>query len=302
MKFSVIIPFYNREAYVDSVLTSVEAQSEKDFEIIAVDDGSTDRTWELLNSHPAKPKCIRIENSGAAIARNAAVARASGDYLAFLDSDDLWFPETLALYSKVIEESFNPSVVTGNPAIFEDNGLPAEQSGDTELLKEQFTDYLEAYDAWRWFGVSSFVIRRDEFNKAGGFTSYRINAEDADLMLKLAGSPGFVHIRQPATFAYRRHQSNLTKDQSMNLSGLSHIVATELSGGYPGNSKHQRRNRRIIITRHLRPVILALLQSGMAKEAWPLFRASLPWHLQQLRFRFLLFGSVKFLASMLQQK
>ncbi|MEX0322334.1 MAG: glycosyltransferase family 2 protein [Puniceicoccaceae bacterium] len=299
MKFSVIIPFYNREAYVAAVLDSVYAQSERDYEVIAVDDGSTDGTWNQLNSHHSRPKCIRLENGGAAIARNAAVAEANGDYLAFLDSDDLWFPNSLELYSKVINECGQPAVVTGNPAIFTNDKSP-EQSPEDPLIKEQFSNYLEAYDSWRWFGVSSFVIRRDAFKEVAGFTSLRINAEDADLMLKLGCSEGFVHIRQPATFAYRRHEANLTKDQSMNLSGLNHIVATERKGGYPGSTRDQRKNRRIIITRHLRPAIISLIQAGREKEAWPLFKACLPWHIQQLRIRFIAFCSLKFLESRLR--
>lgn len=299
MKFSVIIPFYNREAYVDPVLESVHAQSEKDFEVIAVDDGSTDGTWEMLNSHPTKPKCIRLQNGGPAIARNAAVEEAEGDYLAFLDSDDLWFPNTLSLYSKVISECGDPAVITGNPAIFSGKDSP-KQDLDHPLVKEAFENYLEAYDSWRWFGVSSFVISRKVFNEVGGFAARRINAEDADLMLRLGCASGFVHIRQPATFGYRQHEANLTQDMSMNLSGLNHIVATECQNGYPGTSRAHRYKRRVIITRHLRPAILSLLSSGMAKAAWPLFKVAFPWHVQQLRLRFLLFSSVKFLMCLMR--
>lgn len=300
MKFSVIIPFYNRQAHVDAVLQSVESQSERDFEVIAVDDGSTDGTWEVLQSHPTRPNCLRLENGGAAIARNEGAALAKGDYLAFLDSDDLWFSNSLSLYGKAIDDYEAPAIVTGNPAIFSGEELP-QQEAVREIQCESFENYLEAYDSWRWFGVSSFVIKRRDFNEAGGFTALRINAEDADLMLKLGCAKGFVHIKKPATFGYRRHADNLTNDLSMNLSGLTHIVSTEHKTGYPGSGKSLRDKRRIIISRHLRPAVIALIKAGKTADAWPLYRDSLIWHLRQMRFRFIAYCGVKFLANLVRK-
>jgi len=287
MRFSVIIPFYNRADMVDEVLESVFFQTFTDFEVIAVDDGSSDATPQALARWEPRVRVLRIANVGAAIARNEAARLATGDYLAFLDSDDLWFPYSLALYSEVIDAHGQPAVVTGSPAIFRDRSeLPAPPARPTPDV-ESFACYLDSHDAWRWFGVSSFVIRREAFEAAGGFAARRMNAEDADLMLRLGAARGFVHVRTPATFAYRRHNDNLTGNHSLNLSGLTHILDQESAAAYPGRTADLTAKRRTIITRHLRPAILSLLQRGESTSAWPLYRRSFSWHLSQRRIAFL---------------
>ena len=88
--------------------------------------------------------------------------QARGQYLAFLDSDDLWFPWTLSAYHKVVERQNSPSFIAGRPFRF----ACGEELGavrNTPLRTEEFSDYLASSDEWRWWGVSSFVIRRDAY-------------------------------------------------------------------------------------------------------------------------------------------
>ena len=88
---SIVIPVYNAASYLDAAIQSVLRQSFKDWELIVVDDGSTDRSWELLNSfsaHDARIKCIRQRHRGPGVARNRGLAEAKGRYLTFLDADD----------------------------------------------------------------------------------------------------------------------------------------------------------------------------------------------------------------------
>lgn len=294
MLFSVIIPFYNRADMVDEVLASVASQTESDYEVIAVDDGSADDTLARLVSHPLQPRCLRIENSGAAIARNEAVKLAQGRYLAFLDSDDLWFPNTLALYRHIIEENDEPGVITSKPVLFQ-SPEDVEPPAAVEPRLEVFGDYYDSFDDWRWHGVSSFVIRRDAFEDAGGFSNRRMNAEDADLMMKLGTIPGFVHVTAPAPFAYRCHEGNLTGNMSMNCTGIRHMVQTEKGGGYPGGDE-RREQRRAIITRHLRPAIVSGLKGASGKELRQLYWQTFSWNLKQGRIRFLAFALLKMLA------
>jgi glycosyltransferase involved in cell wall biosynthesis len=293
MLFSVIIPFYNRSGMVDEVLASVAGQTEADFEVIAVDDGSADDTLARLESHPLQPRCLRIENSGAPVARNAAAKLAKGQYLAFLDSDDLWFPNTLALYRSIIEEHGEPGIITSKPVLFQ-SAEEVEAPAALEPELEFFGDYYDAFDDWRWHGVSSFVIRRDAFEQVGGFTNRRMNAEDADLMMKLGTVPGFVHIKAPAPFAYRCHEGNLTGNMSMNCNGIRHMVQTELDGAYPGGEE-RREQRRAIITRHLRPAIVSGLKGTSGKELRQLYWKTFSWNLKQGRIRFLAFAFLKML-------
>ncbi|MCS7063994.1 MAG: glycosyltransferase family 2 protein, partial [Methylacidiphilales bacterium] len=101
-KFSVIIPTYNRAPLLKQTLDSVLNQSFLDYEIIIVDDGSTDDTWQYLQSLRVKVTYYRQDNKGPAAARNLGAQHASGDYLAFLDSDDLWHPDTLRHLNQII--------------------------------------------------------------------------------------------------------------------------------------------------------------------------------------------------------
>ncbi|MEM6685812.1 MAG: glycosyltransferase family 2 protein [Bacteroidota bacterium] len=105
---SVITPTYNAETFISDTIDSVRAQSHTNWELILVDDASSDRTVEILKSYAAIDDRIKIHilktNSGAAIARNTAIEKASGAYIAFLDADDLWKPEKLAKQIAFMQE------------------------------------------------------------------------------------------------------------------------------------------------------------------------------------------------------
>src|SRR5204862_986299 len=104
-----------------------------------------------------------------------------------------------------------PSFIAGKPQRFgdEDELGSVVQTG---LRHQSFADYFASGDQWRWWGVSSFVIQRDAFTRAGGFTEEFVNGEDADLALKLGVAPGFIQITSPATFAYREHELSAIKN------------------------------------------------------------------------------------------
>src|ERR1700742_4118116 len=96
--FSVIIPTYNRCAFIGRALDSVLSQEGCDLEVIVVDDGSTDGTPEMLGRYDRQIQILKQSNKGPGAARNRGLQEASGEYVAFLDSDDLWFPWTGETY------------------------------------------------------------------------------------------------------------------------------------------------------------------------------------------------------------
>ncbi|MDD5680055.1 MAG: glycosyltransferase [Candidatus Omnitrophica bacterium] len=95
VKISVIIPTYNRANYICNAIDSVLAQTYKDFEIIVVDDGSTDNTKEILRQYDDKIRYFYQDNRGVSVSRNKGMREANGEYVAFLDSDDIWMPNKL---------------------------------------------------------------------------------------------------------------------------------------------------------------------------------------------------------------
>lgn len=108
MKVSIVIPTYNRSALIQETIESVLKQTYSDYEIIVVDDGSTDNTQEALKKFAGKIQYIKQNNRGINNARNQGLRHAKGEYVALLDNDDLWFPWTLSLFVKVLDE--NPDV------------------------------------------------------------------------------------------------------------------------------------------------------------------------------------------------
>jgi hypothetical protein len=288
--FSVIIPTYNRAGLVGQTLDSLLAQQDfprEELEIIVVDDGSTDNTPEVLKPYQQQHGAIVVRqlNRGEGAARNSGFQYATGEYIANLDSDDLWFPWTARTYREAIERHNRPALVTGKQHEFRD---PAELVGVTAapMQVETFADYYAAFDDWRFYGTSSFVIRREIAIAVGGFPGGWGVAEDADMGLKLGVSPGFVHFLAPATFAYRIHGGNIMNNIGRVYAGVSLLVDHEKGGHYPGGPA-RRRQRLEIITRHVRACGFNCIGRGQQEMGWDLYWRTFGWHLRMARLRFL---------------
>lgn len=281
--FSVVVPVYNRAGLIDATLRSIASQTFRSFELIVVDDGSTDDTVDELVSKGIQ--VLRQKNSGPGAARNAGVAAACGEYIAFLDSDDVWFPWTLATYAEMIQQQGNPAFVTGKPQLFE-HLSQISACAEVPVEAEFFADYYASGDQWRWFGVSSFVIRRDVFLSVGGFADGRINGEDADLAMRLGAAPGFVHITSPQQFGYRVHTGNVTNDAAKSQAGLDLLITHEAKGQYPGGRQRSAERARII-ARHVRPFTVSAAKSGQAPTALRFYFAIIRESLANRRWRFL---------------
>jgi len=157
---SVIIPVYNGEKYLAEALESVFAQTFTDYEIIVIDDGSTDQTPVVL-AHYAGIRILAQENKGTAAARNLGVATAKGTYIGFLDADDLWLPEKLELQVAALQADQSIDIVTGHVQQFYENSVPSQAKKDPQP------------------GVSpiAMLMRRVVFDKLGPFHEHRNVAE-----------------------------------------------------------------------------------------------------------------------------
>lgn len=285
-RFSVIIPTWNRRELLQQALDSVWKQDLKDCEVFVVDDGSTDGTLEQLATQEGRLQVLRQQNRGPGAARNVGLRHASGEYLAFLDSDDVWFPWTLQTYAQVIDATGGPSFLAGKPFRFRDEADLARANPQPASFLA-FADYLASGDEWRWWGASSFVMKREAVLACGGFAEENMNGEDADLALKLGTARGFVQITGPVTFGYREHGTNVTANLDKGLAGVWHKIEAERAGDYPGGTARERERWRVL-TRHARPMILACLCAGRRAEGWRMYRATFRWHAATGRWRFLL--------------
>lgn len=293
--FSVIIPAYNRLPLLREALDSVWAQTFTDFEVIVVDDGSTDGTWEFLQGLGSRGRAFRQDNAGPGAARNRGAQEAKGEYLAFFDSDDVWFPWTLATFAELIARHNQPAILSAKLREF---AAPSElRAMERQALRaEFFPDFFASSEAGYFVGSGMAVLRREAFRKTGGFTERRINAEDHDLILRMGDAPGFVQVMAPVTLGWRRHPTSATGNARATFEGKHHLIEQERRGVYPGGPARARERRRII-ARHVRSSCLECLRAGLRPEAWALYRATFRWHLALGRWKFLAGFPLKALCS-----
>lgn len=284
--FSVIIPTYNRVSYLRQTLESVWRQTCSDFEVIVVDDGSTDETAAYLSTISERLSIISQQNSGPGTSRNVGAEHAQGEYLGFLDSDDLWFPWTLETVAALIAKYDQPALVSAKLVQFKE-AKELDSVNRIETSAEVFSDYFASSDRDYFVGAGMTFVRRDKFLEVGGFSAQQINLEDHDLILRLGTAAGFVRIVDPPTLAWRRHDAS-TADKSMrSFKGCRHLIENEQRGIYPGGKTYSVARRKII-TRHVRPWALTLARTGAWRPAWSLYNSTFVWNLSLNRWRFLL--------------
>ena len=292
--FTTIIPVWNRRDLVDQTIASVlrqhDAAAAGGSEVIVVDDGSTDGTAAAIRDRFGDAvRVIRQPNGGPGAARNTGVRHARGRYVAFVDSDDLWFPWTLATYAAAIRRHDEPAFLMTVPAPFTDAAdLPRSPA---PLVTRAFADYLGAPNPGRFTGTSAFLVRRDVLESTGGFVQTWngnwVLCEDIDLAMRLGTAAGFALIESPPTFGYRVHAGSSWAILDRTFPGAQFLIAQEHAGHYPGGPG-RRRERMALLTRHLRPIAVGCLRAGRHRDAWHLYRRTFAWHRQLRRVKFLI--------------
>ena len=233
--FSVVIPAYNNVEFVSATLESVLCQTFTDFEVIVVDDGSTDGTREILEKYAKHFRVIHQHNQGPGAARNCGILEASGRYVAFLDSDDLWFPWTLEVFAHAVSSHADPAWLLGRPMIFSDQATLRNVRRDTDefVWHEDFYSFREK----EWIKViaaSSLAVgRMDILQNSGGFVEGELNAEDTDLFMRTGRRRGFIQILSPMTLGYRRNERSLTASLEGRCRGIRFLMVQEERGVYP---------------------------------------------------------------------
>ena len=285
MQFSIVIPTYNRVGLLARTLESVWGQRFKDYEVIVVDDGSSDATQAYLQNIGNKVRYIRQANRGPGAARNIGIQHARGDYVALLDSDDLWFPWTLETFAHAVRDHGQPNILGGKYFEFENEAqLLATKEESYETL--WFPDFLASSHHAFSVGSGTCVLRRETL-VGQRFLEDRLNAEDHDLILQLGNLSGFVQITAPVTLAWRRHSYSETAEFASTVAGNLRLVARENSGAFPGGSERSKERRRIL-TRYTRPVSIHCLRHRLQREAWQIYRATFRWNVSLWRVKYLL--------------
>ena len=209
---SVIIPVYNGEKYISETLESVIAQTEKNWEIIAINDGSTDTSQTILENYlkkiPGRLQVISVENGGVSRARNIGVSAARGIYIAFLDQDDLWAPEKLQrqIYIFFTNKSLgiaftNESIIDQQGSIIREKALKFDKKNRGNIFDHLIFD--------NFIPISSVILEKKLFMAIGGFDPQFSLAEDYDFLLKVTQKVPVDFIDEPLLL-YREHGESST--------------------------------------------------------------------------------------------
>lgn len=207
---SVVIPVYNGAKFLSEAVGNVLAQSYPSLEIIIVDDGSTDEIEQAVAALPVDVRFFRQANAGPAAARNRGIRDASGDYIAFLDVDDLWPEKNLEILVDYMQKRPELSVVRGYAQLM-------SLDADTNLYSYS-GDPAQSYPYY----IGSGLYRRTVFEAVGLFDEELINAEDTDWYTRLAESELPSERLQQVTLFVRRHGGNMTAGKTaLELSATS---------------------------------------------------------------------------------
>lgn len=240
---SVVIPAYNCEGFIEETLGTVAGQRLSPEEVIVVDDGSTDGSAELvarfIRGRPGW-SLLRKANGGVSSARNVGIRQARCDWIAFLDSDDLWQPGHLAELAALATES-GAGVVVAGYEVFDSGGGQVfySESVDPVMLRRAERRLLGE----NFIPPSSALVSRDSILAVGGFDEDpRIqHAEDWDLWIRLLFAGLSFDFTGSITMRYRRHPGNASADQAkMHRLGI-HCLEKNLRIAPPGMAKQLRR-------------------------------------------------------------
>ncbi len=200
---SVVIPTYNRAHLVGRAIQSVLNQTYQDFEIIVVDDGSTDNTEEVVKSfNDPRIRYLRHDqNRGGSAARNTGINMARGEYIAFQDSDDEWLPEKLEKQMRVFENA--PAEVG---VVYTDMWRIGKGEKrywhSPKIMPEDGIVYKQALDQVMGIGIQTAVIKRECFNVVGMFDENFPRFIDLELFARLSKYYYFYHINEPLVNFY----------------------------------------------------------------------------------------------------
>jgi glycosyltransferase involved in cell wall biosynthesis len=206
---SVIIPCYNQAQFLGEAIESVLLQSYPHFEVIVIDDGSTDNTREIATRY-SEVLTIRQNHAGTSIARNRGLQESRGSWLVFLDSDDRLLPHALELGVKHLLLNAGCAFVFGRHREIDVDGATVSTSPFVDIETDPYRQLL-LYNCV--YTPSTAMFRRDIFDTVAGFDPSCLGAEDYDLYLRLARN--FPVISYDDIVAeYRRHDANMTSDNA----------------------------------------------------------------------------------------
>jgi glycosyltransferase involved in cell wall biosynthesis len=292
LRISVIIPAYNAAPYIAEAIASCLNQTSPPYEIIVVDDGSTDDTASIAATFSPPVRVIRQKNAGVSAARNLAVESSTGDWIAFLDADDWFYPRKLELQQRCAQH--NPDAVliyTGVQRTFLDGQKAAPNYTSPEHLESELRYRCP-------FHICSVIMRREAFDAVGGFDLTLRGIEDWDLWLRLAARfsvKTFAAESEPLV-AYRNVPGSLSSNAMRMFKARMAQIETRSLYGVSGLRRFFLR-RRIRAFHHYDTSIM-LREEGSVSDLSMILKSFVLWPLPGT---LLLMKRYKVAAAMLKQ-
>jgi len=247
-RVSVLIPLYNRVDYIQEALESVLQQNYADIEVIIVDDGSTDGSDKIVSEYAARDQVVMLqhpdgENKGQSASLNLALKHASGEYIAILDSDDLFVPGKIAKQVDFLKNNKEIGLVYGNGQAIDAQGKflydivydsVNEKSDPNEVL-------LDCY----FLLPQNSLVRVSAYKAAGFFDEQLRAAQDHDMLVRLAEVTKFAHIPIDG-FRYRRHNNSISVTGAEKRWRCGLLILNKASARYPYKKRTLRKRRAVV--------------------------------------------------------
>ncbi|WP_405420007.1 glycosyltransferase [Marinobacter flavimaris] len=235
---SVITPTYNRAEFLPAAISSVLAQTYEDFELIVVDDGSVDHTLKVIKPflEDRRVRYFFQENQGQSFARNYALAQSSGEFIGFLDSDDLWCPDKLEKQLKSFNAHPGADIVHGDEALINEQGKVISRK-NMRRYSGCITRQLLADNS---VSITTALVKRRCFDEMGGFDTSVGVADDYDLWLRFSARYRF-HYEPGIVASYRVMEAQISSDKRRRFAANEMIIRNFLMHYGDGLSRQDRR-------------------------------------------------------------
>ena len=239
--FSIVITSHNQAHFIRDAVDSALAQLHRPGEIIVVDDASSDESQAILEEYGNAIRLIKLRNNvGPGNARNAGIEAAQGDFLVFLDGDDVLLPWALDAYRRILDSEC-PQIILSTMLWFEREAPRFNERMPENVQVVAYETLLEKDRPYR-ASASALVINRDVFTKVQGWTNDAFPMDDLDALIKLFHSGRTVQVLAPPMVCYRIHAANSIHQVATCAAALRRIMKKETLGGYPGG--HMNRSQR----------------------------------------------------------
>lgn len=221
IRVSVIVPAYNGDRYIAEAIEGVLNQTHSEYEIIVVDDGSTDNTRKVVQQYGDRVNYLSQSNQGVAASRNLGLAAARGEYIAFLDQDDVFLPHKLASQVALFDRDAALGIVNSGWQIVDERGTVKAAVQPWQQIPHLSSANLII---WKPVFLGAMLFRRSWLERSGGFDTTLSQTPDVDLVMRLAmlGCPA-AWVEQ-TTVKYRQHDANASKNTLEQARELNEIT------------------------------------------------------------------------------